>query len=90
VGWERPAASDFEKFRAVLDGLRGRKVWVYCQMNMRASVFVLLRRIIDERVPPERALEPVHVVWVPNRVWSEFIHDALGRHGVAFDPDILR
>ena len=90
VRWGRPAAADWERFRAALDSLGDRKVWVHCQMNMRASVFVLLRRVIDERVPVDRALPGVHAVWVPNAVWAEFIRSTLERHGVQIDPDLLR
>jgi protein tyrosine phosphatase (PTP) superfamily phosphohydrolase (DUF442 family) len=90
VVWDRPTAADLAQFRTVLEGLRGQRVWVHCQMNMRASVFVLLHRVIDERVPLAEALTAVHTVWLPNEVWAGFIRDILTQHGVAFDPDDLR
>lgn len=90
VDWERPTVADFERFRTVLDGLRGRTLWVHCQMNMRASVFVFLHRVLDERVAPTEASAAVHAVWVPNATWREFAQAVLARHGVAFDPDLLR
>ena len=90
VRWGRPMAADWERFRSALDSQGDRKVWVHCQLNMRASVFVLLRRVIDERVPFDRAVQAVHAVWVPNAVWAEFIRSTLERHGVSIDPDLLR
>jgi protein tyrosine phosphatase (PTP) superfamily phosphohydrolase (DUF442 family) len=90
VDWHQPTAADLDRFRAALDGWRGRKLWVHCQLNRRASVFVLLRRVLDERVPLAEGLAAVHAVWVPNERWAGFIRDALGRHGVTHDPDELR
>jgi protein tyrosine phosphatase (PTP) superfamily phosphohydrolase (DUF442 family) len=90
VRWEQPSPADFARFRAVVNGLRGRRTWVHCQMNMRASVFVFLHRVIDQRVLPKEAIGPVHAVWVPNATWREFAQAMLSHHGVAFDPDLLR
>jgi protein tyrosine phosphatase (PTP) superfamily phosphohydrolase (DUF442 family) len=90
VDFDRPNAGDFDRFRAALDELRGRKVWVHCQMNMRASVFVMLRRVVDDGVPIDRAVQAVHSVWVPNAVWDGWIRGTLARYRVVFDPDLLR
>lgn len=90
VNWERPTAGDFERFRSVLDGLRGRRIWVHCQMNLRASVFVFLHRVLSERVAPGEAIAQVHAVWAPNATWREFARATLALHGVEIEPDLLR
>jgi len=90
VDWQKPAERDFQLFSDVLNSNRDRKVWVHCQMNMRASAFLFLYRVIHDRPPLARALEPVHAVWVPNEVWRGFLQSTLKRHRIAFDPDTLR
>lgn len=89
VDWSRPTPSDFSRFRELLDQLHGHRVWVHCQLNMRVSVFVFLRRVIDERVSPDQAIREVHAVWVPNEVWAGFMRDQLGRAGVSYDSSDL-
>jgi protein tyrosine phosphatase (PTP) superfamily phosphohydrolase (DUF442 family) len=90
VNWQKPAERDFQLFSDVLNSNRDRKVWVHCQMNMRASVFLFLYRVIHDRQPVERAIENVQAVWVPNEIWREFMQSTLKRHHITFDPDSLR
>ena len=90
VDFDKPDPRDFERFRTALGRLHGQRVWVHCQLNMRASVFVLLYRVIDEGVAIDRAIEAVHAVWVPNAAWTGLIRTVLARHRVPFDPDLLR
>ncbi len=90
VDWRKPADRDFQLFSDVLNSNRDRKVWVHCQMNRRASVFLFLYRVIHDRQPVADAIEAVHAVWVPNEVWRGFLESTLTRHRIAFDPDTLR
>ena len=90
VDWQKPAERDFQLFSDLLNSNRDRKVWVHCQMNMRASAFLFLYRVIHDRQPVARAVESVHAVWVPNEVWRGFLQSTLKRHRIVFDPDILR
>lgn len=66
--------------------LRGHKVLVHCQVNMRASSMVFLHRVIVGREEPERAYEAVTQVWSPNGRWRAFIVAMLRNHEIAFDP----
>jgi protein tyrosine phosphatase (PTP) superfamily phosphohydrolase (DUF442 family) len=84
VDWQRPTYEDFALFSAVMSGAADRKVLVHCQMNMRASVFAFLYRVVHEKVPPETAFEAVAPVWVPRDQWADFTRAVLDRHGVAF------
>jgi protein tyrosine phosphatase (PTP) superfamily phosphohydrolase (DUF442 family) len=90
VDWRKPADRDFQLFSDVLNSNRDRKVWVHCQMNMRASAFLFLYRVIHDRQPVAGAIGPVHAVWVPNEVWRGFLQSTLTHHRIAFDPDLLR
>ena len=44
VLWEDPKPEQFHQFAAILEAFRGRKVWVHCAKNMRASAFIHLYR----------------------------------------------
>jgi protein tyrosine phosphatase (PTP) superfamily phosphohydrolase (DUF442 family) len=90
VDWQKPSERDFQLFSDVLNSNRDRKVWVHCQMNMRASVFLFLYRVIHDRAPAAHAIEAVQAVWVPNEVWRDFIRSILRHHRIVIDSDILR
>jgi protein tyrosine phosphatase (PTP) superfamily phosphohydrolase (DUF442 family) len=84
VVWQQPTYEDFALFSAVMNGARDRKVLVHCQLNMRASAFTFLYRVIHEGVPPEQALEALRAVWIPRDQWATFTADVLARHDIAF------
>jgi protein tyrosine phosphatase (PTP) superfamily phosphohydrolase (DUF442 family) len=84
VVWQQPTYEDFALFSAIMNGARDRKVLVHCQLNMRASAFTFLYRVIHEGVPPEEALEALRAVWIPRDQWATFTADVLARHDVEF------
>ena len=55
IVWEKPTAADFQSFTRVMTALAGRKVYVHCQMNLRASSMVFLHRVITLKEPPGKA-----------------------------------
>ena len=73
VVWTEPELSDRDRFFSVMDSLRGGKVWVHCVLNMRASAFVYLYRLINLGVPEEEARGPMDEVWEPDGIWRGFI-----------------
>jgi protein tyrosine phosphatase (PTP) superfamily phosphohydrolase (DUF442 family) len=85
VNWQVPTYEDFELFSAVMNGARDRKVLVHCQLNMRASAFTFLYRVIHEQVPPEQAMEALRAVWIPRDQWATFTADVLKRNNIAFE-----
>ena len=85
VSWQQPTYEDFALFSAVMNGARDRKVLVHCQLNMRASAFTFLYRVIHEGVPPEEAMQALRTVWIPRDQWATFTADVLARHNVKFD-----
>ncbi len=84
VVWQKPTYEDFELFSAVMNGARDRKVLVHCQLNMRASAFTFLYRVIHEQTPPEEAMQALREVWIPRDQWATFTADVLARHSVDF------
>jgi protein tyrosine phosphatase (PTP) superfamily phosphohydrolase (DUF442 family) len=84
VSWQQPTYEDFALFAAVMNGARDRKVLVHCQLNMRASAFTFLYRVVHEGVPPANAMEALRAVWIPRDQWATFTADVLARHGVDF------
>ena len=69
-----------------MQAFAGRKVFVHCQMNFRASSLVFLHRAITLREPPGPAWESVQKAWVPNPTWKKYIVDTLRAHQVDFEP----
>jgi protein tyrosine phosphatase (PTP) superfamily phosphohydrolase (DUF442 family) len=84
VDWESPRYEDFELFSSVLNQSGARHVLIHCQINLRASVFTFLYRVIHERVDPDTAYADVTAVWVPHQHWKDFAHAALKRHRIDY------
>jgi len=86
IRFDRPADADYEAFAALLGSLRGKKLLVHCQVNMRASTLTFLYRVIAEKVDPHKAWESVAAVWSPQGPWKALMLERLRRQGIAFDP----
>lgn len=86
IVFAKPTADDFRAFAETMDRLRGRKVLVHCQVNMRASVMTFLYRVVVLREDPARAYDAVASVWSPHGPWKALIVAELARAGIAFEP----
>lgn len=86
IPFGQPSEADFEAFAALMKALRGQKVLVHCQVNMRASTMTFLYRVIVEKQAPEQAYEAVSRVWTPEGPWKRLMLAELKKNGVAFDP----
>ncbi len=84
VNWQRPTAAEFDLFSAVMQGASDQKVLVHCQLNMRASAFTFLYRVVHEGVAPEAAFTALSQVWVPRDQWAEFVNTTLAAHGIDY------
>ncbi|WP_417069244.1 protein tyrosine phosphatase family protein [Niveibacterium terrae] len=73
VPWTVPESRHFAQFAALLGALSGRRVWVHCARNMRASTFIHLYRLLVLGDSEEKAGFPMHQVWKPDEVWQTFI-----------------
>ena len=78
VDWEQPRLSDLSMFFDVMEANEGRKVFVHCFANMRASAFVYMYRTLVEGVAEEDALGAMNEVWDPAEVrqWEDLIERA--------------
>jgi protein tyrosine phosphatase (PTP) superfamily phosphohydrolase (DUF442 family) len=78
VDWEQPRLSDLSMFFDVMEANEGRKVFVHCFANMRASAFVYMYRTLVEGVAEEDALGAMNEVWDPAEVrqWGDLIERA--------------
>lgn len=83
VDWAEPRVGDVELFFDVMEANRGRKTFVHCFANMRASVFVYLYRTLVEGVPESEARATMHAVWDPaeQRPWTDLIERVRAQHG---------
>jgi protein tyrosine phosphatase (PTP) superfamily phosphohydrolase (DUF442 family) len=73
VVWEAPHLGDLSRFCDVMKQNQGRKVFVHCVANYRASVFVYLYRCLVEGVDEVIARQDMEKIWTPDGVWKEFI-----------------
>lgn len=66
VDWQQPKLRDVLSFFDVMRMLSGRKVWVHCAKNMRASCFMYLYRTYVLGIPDEEAAAPMLAIWNPD------------------------
>lgn len=76
-----PTEANLLDFFAAMDSHQGKKIWVHCAANIRASTFLGLYRVIRQGWEQERAFALMHDIWQPNEVWSSFIAAALAKPG---------
>lgn len=86
IPFGEPTEADFEQFVETMNRFRDMKVLVHCQVNMRASTFTFLYRVIKDREPPEQAYQAVARVWSPRGPWNRLLTSQLRKAGIAFDP----
>jgi protein tyrosine phosphatase (PTP) superfamily phosphohydrolase (DUF442 family) len=79
VIWEAPTLEDLQQFFAALQARRGKPVFVHCALNMRASAFLYLYRVLVDGMDEETARWDMLSIWEPEGVWAELIEQAL-RH----------
>jgi protein tyrosine phosphatase (PTP) superfamily phosphohydrolase (DUF442 family) len=85
VDFRRPTAEDFRTFVEEMQRRPHENLLVHCQVNMRASAFVFLYRVIHENAPVDETAAKLTGVWIPDRVWKKFIDDTLAAHGKKAD-----
>lgn len=86
VVWEAPVVRQFDQFATLLQALQGEKVWVHCALNMRATCFVFLYRLLILNEDEKAAFELVTAVWQPNDCWVRFIHDVIRKYRGGAEP----
>nr|WP_020650895.1 50S ribosomal protein L11 methyltransferase [Solimonas variicoloris] len=78
IPWEAPTREHVEQFCALMDRYAGQHLLVHCALNLRASVFVYLYRVLRRGEARDAALADLHAVWQPDAVWQALIDATLG------------
>ncbi len=86
IPFGKPTSADFQAFVTALAGMKGRKVLVHCQVNLRASSLVFLHRVIVGKESPETAYQSVISIWSPEGPWKALIVAELRKNGISFEP----
>ena len=83
VDWNEPSMEDVELFFDVMQANEGRKVFVHCFANMRASAFVYMYRTLVQGTPEAEARATMTEVWDPWELeqWGDLIERARAAHG---------
>ena len=87
VDFDQPTLDDFEDFAAVMNRNRDTRTLLHCQINLRASTFSFLYRVIYGGVPMPVAKSDLDTIWQPDKVWYQFIVDVLKSHGISEECD---
>jgi protein tyrosine phosphatase (PTP) superfamily phosphohydrolase (DUF442 family) len=73
VPFDAPGHEHVDAFCSRMRALAGRKVLVHCALNLRASAFVFLHRVLDLGANPQAASEDLLGVWTPQGAWRALI-----------------
>ena len=88
VAFGKPLPAEFYAFADFMRRDAGRKTLLHCQVNMRASAFSFLYRVIYENVPVADAKEDMNSVWQPNTIWRDFIFAVLAENKRSPDCEV--
>jgi len=87
VDFDRPTLADFRLFANAMGEKNSTKTLVHCQINLRASTFSFLYRVVIEDVPILDAKNDLDSVWAPNEDWFRFIRSVLKDYGLSHQCD---
>jgi protein tyrosine phosphatase (PTP) superfamily phosphohydrolase (DUF442 family) len=78
VVWAEPTAADLDAFFAAMARHAGRRLFIHCAANYRASAFNLLYRVLRLGWRIEDALPDMRAIWDPAEYpqWQGFIETA--------------
>ena len=79
VVWAEPTAADLDAFFAAMDRHAGRRLFVHCAANYRASAFNMLYRVLRLGWRVEDAWPDMDAIWDPAEYpqWQAFLERAL-------------
>jgi len=83
VDFDRPTLDDFEDFESIMNRDRDIRTLLHCQINLRASAFSFLYRVIYGGVAMAEAKSDLDAIWQPDKVWYQFIVKVLKQHGLS-------
>jgi protein tyrosine phosphatase (PTP) superfamily phosphohydrolase (DUF442 family) len=77
IAFEIPTEDHFNQFIKAMDELEGKKVFLHCAANYRASSFAYLYGRIKEKWDKEKADGYLGKIWEPNAIWRSFLESIL-------------
>jgi protein tyrosine phosphatase (PTP) superfamily phosphohydrolase (DUF442 family) len=77
VDFAAPGPAHYEQVAAILRQAGDTRVLLHCQLNMRASSFVFLYRVIELGEDPDVAFQDVARIWTPSPPWARFMRELL-------------
>jgi len=83
VDFNNPTLQDFQTFLAIMRINPEAKTLLHCQVNLRASAFSLLYRVIELGVPIGEAKEALDSVWQPDEIWFRFLVTVLEHYNLS-------
>jgi protein tyrosine phosphatase (PTP) superfamily phosphohydrolase (DUF442 family) len=80
VIWAEPTPADLDAFFAAMERYAGRRVFVHCAANYRASAFIMLYRVLRLGWRIEDARPDMDTIWDQAEYpqWQAFVEAALG------------
>jgi len=81
VDFSKPKLEAFQTVTNALNATPNVKTLLHCQINLRASTFSFLYRVIFLHIPMEDAKADLDSIWIPNPIWFKFIKDTLAHYG---------
>ena len=73
VPFERPEVDHVRRFFALLEALRGERLFVHCIMNYRVSVFMYHYLVCREGYSQTAARSPIFDIWQPEPQWRALL-----------------
>ncbi len=77
VQFDNPQIGEWQAFRCIMDQQQGKKVFVHCAANYRATAFTGLYLFAKSELTKEELQSFIAQVWQPDPVWQGFIDDVL-------------
>lgn len=87
VEFSNPTLANFQTVANALQSQGDLKTLLHCQINLRASTFSFLYRVIYKKVAIEDAKKDLDAIWVPNPTWFNFIKSTLAHFKMTHECD---
>lgn len=84
VIWNRPTSANVQNYFADMKKYKGKKVFLHCMANMRASAFMFLYQTTQLKVDKSKAKKLMDDIWNPkeNEKWDRLIKTTLEKYGL--------
>ncbi|MBK6658141.1 MAG: protein tyrosine phosphatase family protein [Proteobacteria bacterium] len=88
VDWDKPPRADVESFLAAMERFKGKRMLVHCYAGSRASAFVYMYRVLEQKADRADARVTLEKIWANNPgyelpvvpQWRQLIDEVLAAH----------